>query len=131
MKRLAALMLLLSGTAGAAECHYFWTSDCFEIRDPRTRDITHHVLLSDQRFRFQASGEGQCAAELESSLTIDQRGHALRTFNRQLRKLPGCRQLETLSPRVFEDEAEAVSEWQRLAAERNFKRLHLIRRLSR
>jgi hypothetical protein len=131
MKRLSTLILLLCGTAGAAECHYFWTTDCFEIRDPRTRDITHHVLLSDQRYRFQASGEGQCLVELENSLSIDQRGHVLRTFNRQLRRLPGCRELETLSPRVFDDEAAALAEWQRLAAERNFKRLHLIRRLSR
>ena len=129
-KRLFSLVLLLCpALVGAAECHYFWSTDCFEIRDPRTRDMTHHVLLSDQRFRFQASSPEQCPVELGASLTIDQRGKVLKAFNKQLKKLPGCRLLETLEPRVFADEGEAVQEWQRLAAERNFKRLHLIRRL--
>ncbi len=132
--RLALIIPLLCPLPALAEgvvCHYFWTTDCFEIRDPRTRDITHHVLLSEQRSTFQASSAAQCPIELEASLTIDQLGKTLRAFNKQLKKLPGCKQLETLSPRVFSDEGEAVSEWQRLAGERNFKRLHLIRRLPR
>ena len=87
--RLLLLLALSPVLTNAADCHYFWTTDCFEIRDPRTRDITHHVLLSE----------------------------------------PGCQQLETLPPEVFADEAEAAEEWQRLATERNFKSLHLIRRL--
>jgi heme oxygenase len=131
MKHVSALILLLVITshAAAVECHYFWTSDCFEIRDPRTRDITHHVLLSEHRYRFQASAPGQCAVELEASLSIDHRGQVMRAFNRQLGRISGCRALETLSPQVFEDEGTAVAQWQRLATERNFKRLHLIRRL--
>lgn len=128
---LAILLCPLPALAEDVTCHYFWTTDCFEIRDPRTRDITHHVLLSEQRYRFQASSAAQCPTELEASLTIDQRGKALKAFNKQLKKLPGCKLLETLSPRVFSDEGEAVSEWQRLAGERNFKQLHLIRRLPR
>jgi hypothetical protein len=128
---LAILLCPLPVLAEDATCHYFWTTDCFEIRDPRTRDITHHVLLSEQRYRFQASSPAQCPAELDASLTIDQRGKVLKAFNKQLKKLPGCKQLETLSPRAFSDEGDAVSEWQRLAGERNFKQLHLIRRLPR
>jgi|GEM_PF-2017961 hypothetical protein len=132
---LAVLIVLLfsplPALAEGATCDYFWTTDCFEIRDPRTRDITHHVLLSEQRYRFQASSAAQCPAELEASLTIDQRGKVLKAFNRQLKKLSGCKLLETLSPRVFSDEGAAVDEWQRLAGERNFKQLHLIRRLPR
>ncbi|MCK5875487.1 MAG: hypothetical protein KAG82_12400 [Alcanivoracaceae bacterium] len=132
--RLCLAVILLCPLTALAEgvvCHYFWTTDCFEIRDPRTRDITHHVLLSEQRHQFQASSAAQCPAELEASLTIDERGKALNAFNKRLKKLPGCKLLETLSPRVFSDEGEAVSEWQRLAGERNFKQLHLIRRLPR
>lgn len=134
MRYLSLAIILLCPLSALAEgvvCHYFWTTDCFEIRDPRTRDITHHVLLSEQRFTFQASSAAQCPTELETSLTIDQRGKALKAFNKQLKKLPDCKLLETLSPRVFSDEGEAVSEWQRLAGERNFKQLHLIRRLPR
>ena len=134
MPRIALILALfcpLPALADGVVCHYFWTTDCFEIRDPRTRDITHHVLLSEQRFEFQASSAAQCPVELDASLTIDQRGKVLRAFNKQLKKLPGCKQLETLSPRVSSDEGEAVSEWQRLASERNFKQLHLIRRLPR
>lgn len=123
------LLVLCPMLANAAECHYFWTTDCFEIRDPRTRDITHHVLLSEQRFSFQASDAAQCPAELDAGLTIDHRGKVLRAFNNRLKKLPGCKQLDSLAPRVFADDAEAFQEWQRLAGERNFKRLHLIRRL--
>lgn len=128
---IVTLLCPLSALAEGVVCHYFWTTDCFEIRDPRTRDITHHVLLSEQRYTFQASSPAQCPTELEASLTIDQRGKALKAFNKQLKKLPGCKLLETLSPRVFSDEGESVSEWQRLAGERNFKQLHLIRRLPR
>ncbi|MCC1495747.1 hypothetical protein [Alcanivorax sp. 1008] len=127
--RLLLLLALCPVLANAAECHYFWTTDCFEIRDPRTRDITHHVLLSEQRFSFEAGDPAQCPAELDEHLTIDQRGKVLRAFNKRLKKLPGCRQLETLTPEVFADEGEASEEWQRLATERNFKSLHLIRRL--
>ncbi|MEE4251254.1 MAG: hypothetical protein V2I38_11745 [Alcanivoracaceae bacterium] len=123
------LLALCPALANAAECHYFWTTDCFEIRDPRTRDITHHVLLSEQRFSFQGSDPAQCPAELDAHLTIDHRGKVLRAFNKQLKKLDGCQQLDSLAPRVFADEAEAFEEWQRLATERNFKSLHLIRRL--
>lgn len=131
MKSFRALFLLAlcPALANAAECHYFWTTDCFEIRDPRTRDITHHVLLSEQRFHFSASDAGQCPAELDARLTVDQRGKVLKAFNKRLKKLPGCQQLESLTPRVFADEGEAFTEWQRLAAERGFKSLHLIRRL--
>ena len=132
--RLCLAIILLCPLPALAECvvfHYFWTTDCFEIRDPRTRDITHHVLLSEQRYRFQASSPAQCPAELEASLTIDERGKVLKAFNKRMKKLPDCKLLETLSPQVFSDEGEAVSEWQRLAGERNFKQLHLIRRLPR
>ena len=127
--RALLFLALFPVLANAAECHYFWTTDCFEIRDPRTRDITHHVLLSEQRFRFAASDAGQCPAELDARLTVDQRGKVLKAFNTRLKRLPGCKQLENLTPRVFTDEGEAFQEWQRLAAERNFKSLHLIRRL--
>lgn len=131
MKSLRVLLLLALGPAlaNAAECHYFWTTDCFEIRDPRTRDITHHVLLSEQRFSFAGSDAAQCPAELDARLTIDQRGKVLKAFNKRLKGLPGCKQLDSLAPRVFSDEGEALQEWRRLATERNFKSLHLIRRL--
>lgn len=125
---LALGLALASAPLAAAECHYFWTTDCFEIRNAQTRDISHHVLLSEQRFRVSRQDE-QCPVAVDNQLSIDQRGQALKAFNKQLKRLPGCRQLDSLAPRVFDTEAEAMAEWQRLSAPRNFKELHLIRRL--
>lgn len=132
MRPLVLGLGLIFGAAplAASECHYFWTTDCFEIRDPMARDITHHVLLSEQRFQVPAKGE-QCPLVVENELSPEQRDQVLKAFNRQLKKLSGCRALETLPPKVFDSELEAINEWQRLAAERSFKQLHLIRRLPR
>jgi hypothetical protein len=112
------------------ECHYLWTTDCFEIRDSLSRDITHHVLLSGKQFRFSLSGTQQCdASALDSHLTKQQQAQVLKLFNRRLKKLSGCKQLDSLTPRFFTDEGEIQKEWQRLAGERSFKSLHLIEKL--
>lgn len=125
----ALLTVLCPAVVNAAECHYFWTTDCFEIRDSLSRDITHHVVLSEKQYRFTASSAQQCDATLGGHLTEQQQAQVLKLFNRRLKKLSGCRQLESLAPQVFTDEGEALKEWQRLAGERSFKSLHLVRKL--
>lgn len=123
------LLLTLCGPVVAAECHYFWTSDCFDIRDAASRDITHHVLLSEQRFSIPVDTASQCPAALEQLAEPDHLGKVLKRFNKTLKKLRGCRRLDQLSPTRFDSAAAASAEWQRLAREQDFKTLHLIKRL--
>lgn len=134
MKHLATqlvvgLLVAVSAPAMAAQCHYFWTTDCFEIRDARTRDITHHVLLSSRPYDAGEAEAGQCPALVESQIDDEHRERVLKRFNKVLRRLDGCEQVESLTPRVFEDGVSATEEWRRLHQERNFKLPHIIRRL--
>lgn len=124
-----ALLLALSGAVSAAECHYFWTTDCFDIRDAASRDITHHVLLSEQRFSLNVDDTGQCPAAIERLAEPDHLGKVLKRFNKRLKKLRGCQRVPQLTPTWFPTAEKANEEWQRLAREQDFKTLHLIRRL--
>ena len=127
---LAALLLASPVLSRAEEqCHYLWTTDCFEIRDARTRDITHHVLVSSRTYNAGTAGAGQCAAHVEQSLDEAHREAVLKRFNKVLRKLDGCAELSSLSPDVFADGASASEEWQRLQKARTFKQTHIIKRL--
>lgn len=131
MKFFSSLLfiLLCPAFAGAAECHYLWTTDCFEIRNPLNRDMTHHVLLSNKQYSFTVDDSQQCDLALDNHLTKQQQAQILMLFNRQLKKLSGCKQLDSLAPRFFADKDETIKEWQRLAGERSFKSLHLIEKL--
>jgi len=131
MKLFSSLLLIVlcPAFASAAECHYLWTTDCFEIRNSLRRDMTHHVLLSNQQYSFAVDGAQQCDVALDSQLTKQQRAQVLKLFNRRLKKLSGCKQLDYLEPHFFADKAGALKEWQRLAEERGFKTLHLIEKL--
>ena len=112
----------------AQACHYYWTTDCFEIRDARSRDITHHVLVSRGVYTRQPAAGAQCDVE-GLALSTDHLAAVLKRFNRTLKKIDGCATLDSLTPRTFADAAEASSAWRRLQKERAFKQVHEIRRL--
>ena len=131
MPLLAVLMLAGPLAARADQCHYFWATDCFEIRDARSRDITHHVLLSSRAYDAGPAEAGQCPALVSDSLDEAHREEVLKRFNKVLRKLDGCAEATTLNPRVFPDGASATAEWRRLQTERTFKQTHIIKRLPR
>ena len=126
---LTSLLVLGPCLARADQCYYFWTSDCFEIRDAASRDITHHVLLSRQAYDAGAAEPGQCPAIVASQLDDEHRARVLKRFNKVLGKLDGCAKLSDLAPRVFADGASATAEWRRLQTERTFKETHIIKRL--
>jgi len=129
MRLLATLAtLVLANTAAAQQCFYYWATDCFEIRDAASRDVVHHVLVSPGPREFAAEG-GQCNAVIDAQLDIDQRGKALKRFNKVLGKIDGCKRLDQLQPRVFTSGSDAFDSYQRTAAERAFKKVHPIDRL--
>lgn len=125
---LIAALALVTLPAAAQPCHYYWTTDCFEIRDARSRDITHHVLVSAGVYSRQLAEGAQCSAE-GLALSADHLGDVLKRFNRTLKKIDGCRQLDTLSPQTFSDATQASQAWRRLQKARAFKQVHEIRRL--
>lgn len=120
---------LLTGVAAADQCHYFWTTDCFEIRDARTRDIVHHVLVSGGPYDAGQAESGQCPDRVQAQLDAEHRASVLKRFNKALGKLDGCRTLDQLEPRVFADGTTATEDWRRLQGERKFKQIHRIRKL--
>lgn len=122
------LLLTLAGAASAQQCYYYWTADCFEIRDAARRDIVHHVLLSRSPREFQATS-GQCELTIEERLGIDERGAALKRFNRILGRIEGCARLADLKPLVFTDGPEAFESYEKLLTERSFKVVHDVGRL--
>lgn len=125
---LIASLSLLAMPVAAQPCHYYWSTDCFEIRDARSRDITHHVLVSGGVYARELAGGAQCNAE-GLGLSADHLGDVLKRFNRTLKKIDGCKQLDSLTPDTFSDATRASQEWRRLQKTRAFKQVHEIRRL--
>lgn len=129
MHRLLLMAILLAAAPGyAAQCFYFWTSDCFEIRDARSRDISHHVLLSAGPYEVESLG-GDCREAVNSQVDSEHLQRVLKRFNKVLRKYKACPLLDELRPQVFEDGPAAHAEWQRLQTPRSFKEIHNITRL--
>lgn len=129
MRYLVVVVLaLLAAPVQAGQCYYYWFSDCFEIRDARTRDIVHHVLLGPEPHAFEAA-DGQCAATAASLLDAAIEQAAVKRFNKVLRRLDGCKTLDSLRPKVFADGPAAFDSFRKHAAEQSFKQVHTITRI--
>lgn len=129
MRYLVVVVLaLLAAPVQAGQCYYYWFSDCFEIRDARTRDIVHHVLLGPEPHVFETA-DGQCAATAASLLDAAIEQAAVKRFNKVLRRLDGCKTLDSLRPKVFADGPAAFDSFRKHAAEQSFKQVHTITRI--
>lgn len=129
MRHLVVVVLaLLAAPVQAGQCYYYWFTDCFEIRDARSRDIVHHVLLGQEPHTFEAA-DGQCEATAASLLDAATEQAAVKRFNKVLKRLDGCKTLTSLSPRVYADGPAAFDSFRKHAEERAFKQVHTITRI--
>jgi hypothetical protein len=125
------LALLLTVAAGGAEdaggdqCFVFWASQCFEIRDARTRDITHHVLITRGPSSLQRQN-ADCEARLKASLEADEKADLLEQFNDVLEDIDGCDTLETPPTRLYGNAEEAIRDYRRLTREGSRTKLHRL-----
>lgn len=123
---LAALLLWGQATPAQEQagkrCFVFWASQCFEIRDARNRDITHHVLIT--RGPVSLDTEGDCEATLESRLSVDQRADLLDEFNDVLEDINGCDTLGKAPARVFTASDQAIAAYRRLTRKGSRTRFH-------
>jgi len=129
MRHLVVVVLaLLAAPVQAGQCYYYWFSDCFEIRDARSRDIVHHVLLGTEPLTFEAA-DGQCEATAASLLDAAIEQAAVKRFNKVLKRLDGCKTLDSLRPRVFAEGQEAFDSFRKYAGERAFRQVHTVTRI--
>lgn len=123
--------LLLSGTAFAAvaetddhsQCLVFWATQCYQIHDARTRDITHHMLITRGPIGFSA-GDAGCEAGLDQRLDAEEQAALLEDFNDILEDIDGCQTLETLPLELFEDADAALARYRRHTREHSRTRIH-------
>lgn len=120
--------LALGGTARAeaARCYYLWETQCFEIHDARTRDITHHQLITDGPVSLAAEGES-CDARLEQARDERARKDLLAAFNKRIQRIDGCSALERLEPRIFERPEAAVEYHRRQTRPHERKKVHKVK----
>lgn len=129
MPRLILLLSLLLGSSPlyAAQCFYYWSADCFDIRDALERDITHHVFLSQEVREITLNGSCDAATlAAEHPALVKQ---ATDRLNRALDRVKSCRTLEQATPRVFQSRVDASRQWQQLSSEQQFKRLRWVKNL--
>src|SRR5690606_2077401 len=88
----------------------------------------HHVLLGPEPHVFEAA-DGQCAATAASLLDAAIEQAAVKRFNKVLRRLDGCKTLDSLRPKVFADAPAAFDTLRKHAAEQSFKQVHTITRI--
>ena len=121
--------LILASVGQAQPCYYYWASDCFEIRDAARRDMVQHVLVSAAPREFDAAA-GQCnSTAVEEHLDSDQKDKALKRFNKVLGHIDGCKRLSSLTPKVFSNGQDAYDSFHKLATERDFKKVHPVKRM--
>lgn len=130
MTRLVTVLALLLAAASAPaeqapsrQCFVFWASQCFEIHDARTRDITHHVLITRGPVSLPA-GTASCEDAVDRRLSADARADLLDDFNDVLEEVDGCKELKTPPLKAYEDSESALADYRRLTREGSRTRLH-------
>lgn len=129
VRRLCLLCLAMLAGPALAEpgerCYVFWASECFEIRDARTRDISHHVLITRGPRSWERTA-ATCEQSLEAQLNADQRAQLLEDFNDIIEDIDSCDSLKKPPTQVFENADDALERYRRLTRPGGHKEIHEI-----
>lgn len=129
MKRLyipALVMLLIAGAARAEgrHCYVLWETQCFEVHDAQSRDITHHLLMTDGPIRLEVQGD---SCEIGSPLLDKEQRQALRNaFARHTDDIDGCQLPDQLDRRVEKHSEPLVERFQRLKESNKRRKVHIL-----
>lgn len=129
MKRLyipVLVMLLIAGAARAEgrHCYVLWETQCFEVHDAQSRDITHHLLMTDGPIRLEVQADS-CDAEAPV-LQEKPRQALLDAFNERMADIDGCDPLEELKSRASEQAEPLVERFQRLKESNKRREVHIL-----
>ncbi len=129
MKRLyigAVVLALLAGPARAGDrsCYVLWEAQCFEIHDAETRDITHHILMTDGPLQLQAQAD-TCSSE--QMLLKDGKRQSLRAaFRKRMGNIDGCEPLDELKSRTSQQAEPLVERFQSLREPNKNREVHIL-----
>lgn len=118
----ALVILLIAGAARAegVDCYVLWEAQCFEVHDARSRDITHHILMTDGPVRLDTGAES-CDADTPV-LKKEPRQSLLADFNARM----GCESLDELKSRASKQAEPLVERFQRLREPHERRKVHLL-----
>ena len=122
----ALVMLLIAGTVRSEDraCYVLWEAQCFEIHDAESRDITHHIVMTDGPIRHRVQADS-CGAEVPV-LNEEPRQALLDKFNERMRAIDGCEPLDELKHRAADRAGPLVERFQRLREPHERRKIHLL-----
>ena len=122
----ALALLLITGAARAEgrDCYVLWEAQCFEIHDAQSRDITHHVVMTDGPIQLRVQAD-RCEAEAPV-LRDKPRQALLAAFNERMADIDGCEPLDKLKSRASKQAEPLVERFQRLREPHERRVVHLL-----